>query len=94
MAWSKDFALYQKLEDEFECSGMCRKALFYFSRTIEEGRPQNTCMTKLIDAIRNAGRPMQVSSGWASTGVFFLFIMHFFMYHRSYLEESDASPSD
>ena len=47
----KEFELMQKLEDEFVCSGMCRKGLFYFSRNVDEGKPTTTCMEKMITAI-------------------------------------------
>ena len=34
-----EMELYEGLEDEYNCSGMCKPSLFYFSRPLHEGRP-------------------------------------------------------
>ena len=35
-----EMEMYEALEDEYKCSGMCESALFYFSRHLHEGPPQ------------------------------------------------------
>lgn len=40
-----DIKVYLDMEDQFKCSGMCRKSLFYFGRSItEHGFPEETCL--------------------------------------------------
>lgn len=34
-----EIELYEGLEDEYNCSGMCHSSLFFFSRPLHEGRP-------------------------------------------------------
>ena len=41
-----EMAMYESLEDEYMCSGMCNPSLFYFKRPLHEGPPQETCLYK------------------------------------------------
>jgi len=34
-----EIEMYEALEDEYKCSGMCHSALFYFSKPLHEGPP-------------------------------------------------------
>ena len=81
----KEYELMQKLEDEFKCSGMCRKGLFYFSRSITEGRPKLTCMHKMIQELTNDASSVASTCKWCAASSFILFILTFSMYHRSYV---------
>lgn len=40
-------------EAKFKCSGVCKPALFYWTRPLSDGRPTQTCMFYLKDAIKN-----------------------------------------
>ena len=33
-----------KLMDKYECSGMCKNSLFYYSKYMEEGYPEKSCL--------------------------------------------------
>jgi len=43
--------LYQFLEDDFDCSGMCRPSLFYFGNPISSGQPEETCLLHFKHAL-------------------------------------------
>ena len=81
----KEYEYMQKLEDEFQCSGMCRTGLFYFSRSITEGRPEETCLNKMVNQFTNQALPISSACKWCAASSFILFILSFFMYHRSYI---------
>lgn len=47
-----------EMEEEFECSGMCRPSLFYFGRNItESGPPPETCLHEMRKYMMENGVP-------------------------------------
>ena len=40
------------IEEEFNCSGVCKPALFYWERNIYSGYPEETCAVHMIDYVR------------------------------------------
>jgi len=46
-----DFANY--FEEEYSCSGICRSALFYYSRSITAGKPEQVCLMFLKQEVQN-----------------------------------------
>ena len=36
------------IEDSMECSGICKSALFYFSKSVYNGYPTKTCMKDIV----------------------------------------------
>jgi len=74
--------LFSKIEEEYDCSGMCESALFYYSKSTSEGIPNDTCLKHLKN---NLGSD---SIGYAYVAVissFFslaLFISSAFLYMR------------
>lgn len=44
-----EIEMYEDLEDEYMCSGMCKNSLFYFGLNLEEGIPKITCLQDLKD---------------------------------------------
>lgn len=45
----KRMAMY--VENTFECSGMCKPSLFFYSLDLKHGRPMHTCGYKVIQAV-------------------------------------------
>ena len=43
--------LLRAIENDYECGGFCYDPLFYLTRDIENGRPDNECMTEIVGAI-------------------------------------------
>ena len=68
---------------------MCRKGLFYFSRQLSEGPPQKTCLEKLTSSIKEGASPISNTSKSSLFFTILLFVFHFLMYHRSYIETPD-----
>lgn len=48
-----EWSLYQFLEDEFNCSGICRPGLFYFDNPISYGPPESTCLNQFVKIVRD-----------------------------------------
>lgn len=44
MAHYDEMEMYEDLEDDFMCSGMCQKSLFFFGLGLHNGIPADTCM--------------------------------------------------
>lgn len=42
-----EFEAAAAIEEEFECSGICTPALFYFTQPTYKGRPTETCLTQI-----------------------------------------------
>ena len=80
MLFDNDFIQY--IEDEFDCSGLCKPALFYLSKSIKYGPPKKTCMKVLKDVIKEAAKPYSFSAVIAAINALFLFIIHFGLYCR------------
>lgn len=69
-------------EESFGCAGFCTPALFYFSQSIEKGRPPNACLESVTQYASSAGDPFLVMSGLLSTVAFFCWLFHFSIYGR------------
>ena len=78
--------LYQELEDDYECSGLCQPALFYFSRPIHEGPPIRTCASKFKHILKKQAEPFAVSAMIAAFLCLGLFFLHFGLYNRPDLD--------
>lgn len=49
------------MEDEFQCSGMCRASLFYFGRNItDSGMPMKSCLHDVKTYMMENGVPFAV----------------------------------
>lgn len=70
------------MEDDFNCSGMCSPSLFYFTRPLEEGPPQKTCLFSMKNALTNSSRSFAYTSVLTGVTALFLFFMHFSLYCR------------
>lgn len=85
---TSSFELFQALEDEAECSGMCDVGLFYFGRSISDTPPQVTCMSHFKAFVDHPCRKMSNVSAVAATLALFLSILHCFLMDR---DEQDNS---
>jgi len=41
------------LENSYNCSGVCKTALFYVTLDLSEGRPMDTCSMALKDEVKS-----------------------------------------
>lgn len=51
--WAAVADLVEFFEDNYHCSGVCKPALFYFSKSVELGLPTGSCVGNLKDAINS-----------------------------------------
>jgi len=42
------------LEPEYNCSGISKDSLFYFTQSVSKGVPQSTCLVKIEQIINNS----------------------------------------
>ena len=80
----------QQIEDDFDCSGLCRPALFYMTRSIEQGKPKKTCMKVLTTVISEAASPFGNSCVIAAVAGLISWILHFGLYCRPQEASTDA----
>ena len=88
-----EWPLYQYLEDEFNCSGICRPALFYFSNPISFGPPKNTCLKQVVTLFKNDAQPFAMMSIVTAVLFIVVFCLHFCLYDRP-LDERDKLSLD
>ena len=73
---------YQMLEDEFFCSGMCQKSLFFFDQNITFGPPQKTCLKRFHEYVNEKSGAFALAIMMAGLCTVTLFIMHIGLYCR------------
>lgn len=74
--------IFEKSEIQYGCSGMCESSLFYYTKTLDEGYPKETCLMHMKNNIAS------ITANYASITILnsifslFLFITTAFMYQR------------
>jgi len=79
--------MYAEIEDMFDCSGMCRPALFYFGRSINDGYPLETCLMSLKEYLDNEAGSYGDTTYFTAMVALFLFFLHFGLYFRQKMED-------
>jgi len=79
------------IENKFQCAGMCQPGLFYFSRNITEGIPEETCLTLIHEEIVNETGSLSIMSTLLGLVALWCFCVHFFMYGKLPNEEEKHS---
>lgn len=69
-------------EAQFKCSGICKPALFYWTRPISDGRPTQTCMIYLKDAIKNNLTYLGIVSIVAGGFTLFAFLIQYCLWKK------------
>jgi len=59
------YGFLSELEQKYDCASVCKRPLFYITRDIEEGRPEQECIGAIYDSI----------SGEMKVGAAFLIIL-------------------
>jgi hypothetical protein len=80
---------YQMLEDEFLCSGMCQRGLFFFDVNITLGPPRATCMKRFHEYVQERSGAFALAIMMAGLCTVTLFVMHFGMYCRPPTKEEE-----
>ena len=74
--------MYQELEDDYMCSGMCNSSLFYFGLDIHNGVPPETCILFFKDYITDESSSFASFSIMGGFVALLMFLVHFAMYCR------------
>lgn len=85
----KEWDLYQIFEDDYNCSGICKPGLFYFSNPINFGPPEKTCFKEFIDEVNFRAHPFAVVSIVAGCITFLMTLLHFCLYCRPEREKDE-----
>jgi hypothetical protein len=70
------------IEEEMECSGFCKTALFYWEQDIYSGYPQETCAYAVLDFVREAAGPLKAELRVVGACLCFIFVFHFTFYGK------------
>ena len=81
--------LIQNIEEKFECSGMCRRSLFYFGRDITEypKPPQQTCLVDLVHYVKSESVHFSNTAMLSGTVAIILVVLHFQLYCKKAPEQ-------
>lgn len=91
-AHRNEFSVYQLLEDDYNCSGMCYPGVFYFSNPIGEyGPPKDTCLNQFIEVARDKSKGLSIALIMTGTMSIVIFIVHFGLYYRPIPDEGSQS---
>lgn len=63
----EDWALIARMEEDYDCTGMCDAGLWYLTRPLSDGMPANECLKPVMDDVKASFKAK--SSG---VGVFLL----------------------
>lgn len=74
--------MYQELEDQYDCSGMCETSLFSFGIDLHWGPPEKTCIVEFRDYVAGHVSGFATSSILGGIVALFLFIIHWTMFWR------------
>jgi len=84
----REIEFYRELEDELNCSGICKPSLFYYSLELENGPTTQTCLIPLREEIFKYADTFGVGSIIAGINALIMFLLHFCLHQRPYHEES------
>ena len=74
---------FLEIEDAFNCSGMCREALFYFGRDMNEvGPPKETCLHHVKKHMMENGVPYTVMTVLLAMNAFWIWMLTFCMFRK------------
>ena len=69
-------------EDEYDCAGICPPARFYFTRSIDSGKPSSGCVESIKDEVTNAFTGLGITTLIAGIFLFFVFIMQYCLWRK------------
>lgn len=69
-------------ENEYDCAGICKVALFYFNRNPASSRPSQSCINSLKDEITSAFLGLGIATMICGFMLFFIFIMQYCLWRK------------
>lgn len=80
--WPMLVDLVSFFEDRYDCAGVCSPALFYFSKSVELGKPGGSCIGNLKDELNE--QFIGLGSATFISGILFLaiFVAQYFLWYK------------
>jgi hypothetical protein len=69
-------------EQQFKCSGICKTALFYWTRPLSDGIPKNTCLLYLKEQIKDNLTYLGIVSVVAGIMSLFAFLVQYCLWRK------------
>ena len=85
-----EMAMYEELEDEYGCSGMCQRGLFYFGLDLHNGPPEQTCFLKFKNSLHATAEAFAINSILCGVVALFIFFTHFGLYCRPFQDQDQV----
>ena len=64
-------------EDNYSCAGICKPALFSWSKSIDGGRPNSSCISSIKEDLNSDFMGLGVATLISGIFLFFVFIMQY-----------------
>ena len=81
-SWESLADFIEYFEIQLECAGVCKPALFSFSQSIENGRPEKSCVLGLVDSIGEEFTGLPVATFCSGVLLFFIFIFNYCLWKK------------
>jgi len=81
-SWDGIADFIEFFENQLDCAGICRPALFSFSKSIENGRPNNSCVKGLMENIDQEFVGLSAATLISGILLFFIWIMQYCLWKK------------
>ena len=79
--WATVTDLVEFFESEYDCAGICKPALFYFSKSVELGPPTGSCVGNLKDEINSEFGGLGAATLCSGVLLLAIFIMQYCLWN-------------
>lgn len=69
-------------ETEYDCAGICKPALFYWSKSVEVGRPTQSCVGSIKDELTSSFMGLGVATLISGILLFMIFVMQYCLWRK------------
>ena len=69
-------------EEEYTCSGICTPALFYWSKSIDLGKPSKSCVNSIKDDLTDSFTGMAIATLFSGILLFFIWICQYCLWRK------------
>ena len=76
------FEWIEFFENEYDCAGICTPSVWYWGRSIAEGRPSKSCITSIKDDVTGAFTGLGIVTLVSGILMLFIFIMQYCLWKK------------
>ena len=81
-AWATVTDLIEFFESKYSCAGVCKPALFYYSKSVEGGPPAGSCVGNLKDEINAEFGGLGAATLCSGVLLLAIFIMQYCLWYK------------